>query len=374
MTYVLAWKRGQNIYLVADSAITISGNTGKIKSENSSFGEHYQSDSKVVKQGTLKLFSIQNNLLLGYSGNVDLAYEFIDVFKRVYENTNNVRQALILARDGIRPDEREIRIVIGFIDDIIPTIVSYNYDRDGRIKYHDEIVRLGFGETFPVNEYIKEFNSIVDNSNMDEYAHLAIIIATVQHTCLIDNTFKLGVGGFICGAIINQHGIFWQKDMAYILYESVVDKIESQEGKVEFKENFHQMILTGSIEEFFMVKSPITGTGAYCHFPYSDRKFDKEFINKLKSFSYHSCIYFVFLDKFLRRIVFVRKTLDDSTTNSFLNIVKLDDGRVGVEIDQELHKKLIGIPDAMTDEQAELYLKGEVDILFLMHHVAMVKM
>ena len=78
MTYCLAWKKGKNIFMIADTAISMT--IDNLQSEYNSFGEVqglYR--DYYVQEGELKIYNITNKLAIAYSGDIRQCKDIIEI-------------------------------------------------------------------------------------------------------------------------------------------------------------------------------------------------------------------------------------------------------------------------------------------------------
>jgi hypothetical protein len=217
MTYILGWKNYNSVFLVGDSVITFEhpksyGNKNTFR-EKTTFGEdHIYEEEKTVSETWLKLYDLDQKVILAISGEVKDAYEGVKNFKYYLENTIDVEGAFKHAFEG-----RDVGIIAGYMVGDFPRLISYNCK--GKRGFHEhsflEVAHSGSIDSSFENQ-TEEFFSQIETKQWNEDQILTSIIAVTQSFCYQGNIIKRGVGGFFSGIRINKDGVNWQSDLAFI--------------------------------------------------------------------------------------------------------------------------------------------------------------
>ena len=224
MTYCIAWKSLDSIYLISDSARTVVDKTYESEKSESSMGERSISKNDVhVEEWLHKQFRIGNELIISYAGDVDIAIEIISTTKKYYDNEDPLKSfelALDARRDfDGRPKEVVFLIGVKIHNEI--SLLVYNYKNSQIIEWvkENEIIQIGSLATTDYKELTAEmFHRHIkklDNPNLQFYQFLSFL----QHYGLHDDTLKRGAGGLYTGIFLNKDGAHWGEDTSIIIYE-----------------------------------------------------------------------------------------------------------------------------------------------------------
>ncbi|SDI41649.1 hypothetical protein SAMN04487975_11680 [Planococcus glaciei] len=212
MTYCVAWKSNNEIYVLADS-LTSSESESEFNYESpfSSMGEVYgQYDTNYIGETDTKIYYIEN-IVVAFSG-------VINVFSQVKETIE-----LLGKTTCIELIVNSLKEIVGDSD----LIIAIKNEEDNRL-YH--LNKLGFKE---VNDFIAigsgsditELNNLMREfflNEMDpEYEpqkKVSAATAYIQMLSLKNNYLNVGVGGTFCGVCIHEK-IEWNDDFLYFLYD-----------------------------------------------------------------------------------------------------------------------------------------------------------
>jgi hypothetical protein len=219
MTYILGWKNYTSVFLVGDSVVTIDhpnvdGNKNTFRSQTS-FGEnHIYESEKTVSEKWLKLYNLQNKVVIAISGEVKDAHEGIESLKKsmVTQEEFDLRQEIKYSFFG-----KKAGVIVGFIENGKPVLISCHCT--GYSPFHEhtafEVVHSGSISNNFKNQTRSAFSQFKEH-NWNDDKILASIIAVVQSFCFQGNIISFGVGGFFSGIRIDQNGVTWQPDLAFI--------------------------------------------------------------------------------------------------------------------------------------------------------------
>lgn len=220
MTYCLAWKDKNEIYIAGESLIT--GNNQYTTNIRSSFGEHYNnvnSKEDGVEENAIKINQISNKLFLAYAGDVSEAIEVSNMLKEaieVYELTIELALQNVLKNSS---PCKETELILGYYTkDNEAKLISYI---NGVIK-ETEFVEIGSGiENKNLTLGISNFLNFMKNESNyfgEPEKKLTTFLAVCQFYTTGINLIDKGVGGIFYGAYLNKNGIFWAEDTSYYYY------------------------------------------------------------------------------------------------------------------------------------------------------------
>lgn len=216
MTYCLAWKKGKNIFMIADTAISMT--IDNLQSEYNSFGEVqglYR--DYYVQEGELKIYNITNKLAIAYSGDIRQCKDIIEI---VYKMVADKDISLIELKELMNNIENsfnscEIELIFIFSDRYGKYIYKFSNGKFDECDYAE----IGSGKSIPYfSENIKSITNEFYNVNQTAEYYLSIIISVVQCYVIKNNTFKAGVGGVITGIML-ENKIKWFRDLEYYIFD-----------------------------------------------------------------------------------------------------------------------------------------------------------
>jgi hypothetical protein len=226
VTYILAWKFGPTIYLVADAAVTVDQYI--VHNTYTSFEERSVSEpGKSVYEGALKLINLEG-AAIAMVGDSALAQAIARTFKEALRLTGNPREALHTAimSNGPFDSKRSCTLVVAFPNSPTPTLLTFNFNGDQSIIEHHEDYLFSIGSiadkytgiSYPIVQILtKMFRNEPDK-------FLISILAFVQSYGIHEYLPEQGVGGTFCGLLVGEHSIKWQSDVLFFLYESGRDQ------------------------------------------------------------------------------------------------------------------------------------------------------
>lgn len=210
MSYCIAWKKDHRVFLVSESAISSLEND--VQANLSTFGEVQGLYGKYyVQEGLLKLFQLNSEIALAFSGNISIAAELLKQLYSLSEmlTIEMLQNILINNYQGL-----EIRIIL-VRSGTSPEIFLFDgtkFDRKDRCE-------IGSGRTN--STFSKNINKIIDQfqTTSDEHDYLAKIIANIQCYSLRNHCIQEGYGGTFYGIVVGNK-IDWFRDIGYYIYEN----------------------------------------------------------------------------------------------------------------------------------------------------------
>lgn len=228
MTYILGWKNYSTVFLVGDSVIIMEHHNGDgIKNtfrNQTSFGEdHIYEEGKTVSEKWLKLYDLDNKVILAISGDVEEAHEGIKFLKLYLETGTDVELAI---ENSFR--DKKVGILAGYMDGDVPRLISYNAKGKKGLHEHAffEVAHSGTIDSSFIDQ-TEEFFSQIDSKDWSEDQILASLIAVTQSYGFQENQMKRGVGGFFSGIRINVSGVSWQPDLVFFPFSYNVKELLS---------------------------------------------------------------------------------------------------------------------------------------------------
>lgn len=335
MSYVIGWKTNESIFISCDTALTSIGTDQKLDFELSSFGEAHLIDGNVkVTEGMLKLFQISNNLLIGFAGDNNVAFDTINTLKILFEmkecSIDDLIEVIKKATDSCVPDDNEndIALIIGYCSKATLALLSYNYDGKHEIIQHEGLVQIG-----SISKDYRELTEIFVNTfvqhPLPDDEQLITINSIVQSYGIHDYLIEQGVGGIITGAMVNKFGIQWQKDTSHLIYNSI---------------KFSPEIINILVRDGALVAQDGKGKkriyGNIVNMPDFNLWYEKNLKNNPDIFNNTKPKYFVFymIDSWNITILC---SADKTESSKYLKINNWGGGETDISISQELMTKLL---------------------------------
>lgn len=227
MTFIVAWKSKDAVFITGDSALTRTGfnleylnNTIKETKWKTTFDENIVlNHERIVQEAVVKIHNIQNKLIIGYAGAGNSA---IDVIAHIEQNVNPVLTNLQeLIAEGASMYGGEFQMVVGYFNKSTPCMLTFNLNDDSEFEVSNTWATLGSGRN---NESLRlisinaiEFleNLSIYNSHQDRLVQFCTLI---QSLILRDQLLETGVGGFFTGGYLTKRKFTWQKDTAYVTF------------------------------------------------------------------------------------------------------------------------------------------------------------
>ncbi|MEA3495700.1 MAG: hypothetical protein U9R42_06665 [Bacteroidota bacterium] len=227
MSYVFGWKTESSVFISCDTALTSSKKEGNLRFSKTSFGEnHIFNEDMRITEEMLKIFQLSNNILIGFAGDNDVAFDTVNNIKILLQfresNIDSLIEIIKQSTENCVPEDNDssIGLIVGFSDSNNSYLLSYNFDGTRRILVHDDTVQIGsISNEFKI--LTKKFIEAFVNHPLPDSELLITINSIVQSYGIHDYLIKQGVGGIITGAMLNVHGILWQRDTTHLLYNSI---------------------------------------------------------------------------------------------------------------------------------------------------------
>jgi hypothetical protein len=217
MTYVVAWKHRDSVFIVADAATTKRA-VGSPSSPRSSFGEaHIAKHDEVVEESAFKLFRWKN-VAVSCAGDLGPILEFARRLDGHLTKRVPPWMALVAARAETKvPADKNFEAVaaVRFLGGSRLARLA----KDGEwLPSDDTIVHLG---SPPVHLMSIVHTTIGDARRADKTpeVQLACVLASCQSLTVQQGLLEQGAGGAFSGLIFDRRGPRWQPDLAYLVLD-----------------------------------------------------------------------------------------------------------------------------------------------------------
>lgn len=228
MTLVLGFKSRNSVFITGDSAITFEGDwqimnnpDDKLVPTTSFYEKNVDEEQLKVREVTIKSIQINEKIIAGYAGLVFPALNVLKEFRKLLTDINDTAPDLIKEtfRQAVTNNySNEIQLIVGFVYNDTPHLISYNYRNSGEFGEHDTTVLIG---SFKEEEEgaLTTFIRHLQSHDIDEKSILSSINAILQSIGLREYILeKFGIGGAFMGIYTNSHGVFRQDNVMYIIY------------------------------------------------------------------------------------------------------------------------------------------------------------
>ncbi|MGR6831331.1 hypothetical protein [Aliivibrio wodanis] len=226
MTYSVAWKTDTEVFIVADSAVTISNvhDSEEIHGTTSFCERQGRLDNgNYVYESAYKIFS-KSNVAYSLAGDANFGSEFIkDVAFRIeigFDVETSIKGAIENYPDfKYKPS---IEVTMAFYDEK-PQLITVKNKRANFVEFEDGLVLNGS----PTNELINYTNTF-HNVFMEDYFKIPLgsvsdeellikMIALLQSYGIHNYTIENGIGGAYAGVRVTDSGIVYQPDICYLI-------------------------------------------------------------------------------------------------------------------------------------------------------------
>jgi hypothetical protein len=214
LTLCAAWIRGQNVYLIADSAVTKGT---PLTSARSHFGElHENHRGRSVEESALKIFR-QEHTAVGFAGDADLALEIFKTYVAL-SSRYNAREAFECAWYSNTPfNDRICFALLAFYDGNHPRLIQFGADTI--IEPADGCAVIGAlseSESDLVKQTLLTLRSDYEPNDV-----LSLCIVSLQRHSIFYNFMHRGIGGHYAGLSIGADGLAWMPPLMHIIFDGV---------------------------------------------------------------------------------------------------------------------------------------------------------
>ncbi len=228
MTFVVAWKYQNELFCIADTAITHPRQPGN---PVSSFGEsqHKQDDGHTVEETGAKIFRLSDNIAIAYSGVVDDARRFIKLLKGKIGLAPIPKLITEIYREiSIQGDISLELIILDNSSSTNPEMIVWKSETPDDPIIDCEFFSIGSltgsihsDMILTLQKYMQEYRLPLDD-------YLAISLGISQTFVIHNNLMQYYAGGAFFGIHLSSNRLKWQDDITYILHPSSFATIRAQ--------------------------------------------------------------------------------------------------------------------------------------------------
>ncbi|MBD2536920.1 hypothetical protein H6G97_50000 [Nostoc flagelliforme FACHB-838] len=226
MTYCFAWKYGDTVYLLADTAATKSSLPNFDKS---SFGQlHDKVRGEYVEESLLKIVPIAPDTAIAFAGDVQLATAIIEFLKENFCSAETFANLFgkVNASFGPFDPKRPVELLLAYApSNGDPKLIHWN-SKHGLDSNQFDYYTIGSLTSYHAALTPLVLSMLV-NGKLASGRILPILIAIVQSYGIHSNIIEQNVGGIIFGLRVCNGKIIWQEDTNFVLYNSTAEKFET---------------------------------------------------------------------------------------------------------------------------------------------------
>jgi hypothetical protein len=229
VTYCIGFKSKTAVFLIADS-LTTSGKNSQVEDvlgEYTIFGELVKNGTKTMQDKRYKVYKLPGNVLATFAGDVDNALEALGIYKKELEK--GIKPIAAFEKVLSAGPFYNIELLVGFMDQDIPKLYSYNYMGNGQFKEENSIMHLGSGKEHKyLIEKSSQFVNFVINDNFGDGKCLVFTLAFLQNFSIKNLLTQFEVGGFFYGGFVHTGGVQRIWNTTYLMYAVTQSKSESK--------------------------------------------------------------------------------------------------------------------------------------------------
>ncbi|PYF02643.1 Ntn hydrolase family protein [Ureibacillus chungkukjangi] len=219
MTYCIGFKSKTAVFLIADS-MTSSGRNQEIDEafgEYTTFGEFVKEENKTMQDRRYKVFKLPGNVLVTFAGDVEDALEVLEMYRKELEK--GLKPITAFEKVLSAGPFSRVELLMGFMEQDMPKLYSYNYMGNGQFKEEHSSIHLGSGREHQyLSDKSSQFVDFITNDNFGDGICLVYTLAFLQNFA-IKNPLKLfDVGGFFFGGYVHTGGVQRMWNTTYLMY------------------------------------------------------------------------------------------------------------------------------------------------------------
>ncbi|MEH2056517.1 MAG: hypothetical protein V7K97_10250 [Nostoc sp.] len=327
MTYCFAWKYGDSIYLLGDTAATKSSLP---TFSHSSFGQlHDKVRSQYVEESLLKILPIAADTAIAFSGDVQLATAIIEFLKENFCSAETFVDLFRKVNASLGPfdPKRPVKLLLAHApSNGDPKLIHWD-SQHGLDSNQFDYYTIGSLTSYHA-ALTPQVLSVLVNRKLASDRILPIIIAIVQSYGIHSNIIEQNVGGIIFGLRVCNGEIIWQEHTNFVLYNSTAEKFETLDFISAFVRD-DVLVVNSSITNDIRGFACSVSTPSIQAWQESWNSFIATHINSDK---YR---YWVFLSTATKVITVLRRDNFDSENNYF-SLQYLGDGNFSFGLSPEL--------------------------------------
>jgi hypothetical protein len=219
MTYVVAWKHRDSVFIVADSATTTK-NVRPPRWPRSSFGEqHFANHDEVIEESAFKLFR-RKNVAIACAGDVPPILDFVRRLDGYLAQGVPAWVALVAARAEMEVAPKQSFEAVAAVRFLAGSRLA-RLDKQGQwVPSDDKIVHLG-SPSVQLMSIVHTTISDARRANKAPEIQLACVLASCQSLTVQQGLLQQGAGGAFSGLVFDRRGPRWQPDLAYLVLDPV---------------------------------------------------------------------------------------------------------------------------------------------------------
>ena len=226
MSYCIAWKHNNNVFMLSDTAISSKvdepivpyNSMGEVQTTH--FGYY-------VEEGVLKLIKISSDFAISFATeDTTCAWQMIETIKMLYENLSDTYKFTDLLHDFKVTYEENANTSL---------LLVYSYGQnDVRIyKFssggfqESDYADIGSGKN--TKTLAKDMKTMINTmytndklNNTDPNYYLALVSATLQCYFYHNQYFKLGIGGVVTGLFLN-YKVHFCRNLEFYMFENDIN-------------------------------------------------------------------------------------------------------------------------------------------------------
>jgi hypothetical protein len=227
MTYVAAWKAHGVVFIVSDTATTISSSTevslSNVLGDYTSFSErNFSKPGTLVHEGTLKLINL-GTAIIGFAGDISTANAMVGSIRALLKSGHSARDAFRVTVSSFVPLPKPLQtaLIIAYPTVDGPVALVFNEDGTQRTEELSEgcLAQLGRLPDL-LRDLTERFLNWQYGIHEQPSRLLSTTIAMLQSYGLRTPLLEHGVGGAITGAFVTLDRIQWQADTLTLLADS----------------------------------------------------------------------------------------------------------------------------------------------------------
>ena len=277
MSYCVAWKKENRVYIIADSAI--SSTEDNINKPVSTFGEVQGLYGKFyVQEGILKIRRVNENIIVAFSGDIEIAEELLNHFQTVKEYLTYEQVEQFLKTNYYN---RGIKLIV-VQSGKFPRIFCF----DGKNFDSVDYCEIGNGcEDQSLSNTMPRIIKDLYKPGIDHHRYLAMTLGWLQCYFIQKSFLKLGYGGTLYGVVVSNK-IEWFRDMEYYFFED----------DIKYGKTFSVIARENSV---FSSSDIAGGTTAFLNYNLDISKWEDMYFRRsiIKSLDTKNAFYYIFFDR-----------------------------------------------------------------------------
>lgn len=228
MTYCIAWKSSEAIFLTSDSVITKTGYPNPLNKRTSSLGElSISKENQKIEEGINKIYRISDDLLISFAGDVSLFFQVFENIKKYFCDLSPIK-AISLGIDSVRTNGfLNLQLLIAFKSNNNLCLYSFNTLLDKQLTEHGdlEFVHIGSLSSTHLGQMIKNtFQNSFVKENYRSFITQIYLHFLIQSFSIYEPTMEIGVGGLYNSAFITKANVNFIDDTSIIIYEPLINQ------------------------------------------------------------------------------------------------------------------------------------------------------